>query len=188
MPNRRRYDDEDDRPRRRRRDDDDADRPRRRPQSRTPFLVIGILAAVVFVCSGIGGFVYFAVVLKRIEAAKRAESQPPPFQTIARPRDAKLDQLRAGMTRAEVEALFGPLRPAERADMTFALNVQQNSFEAQQRWTGWFQDQRVFAWRVNNDCVLVAFGSDPPNGLIGAVASMGSTNTHAEPVKIHSRW
>ncbi len=183
-------DDDDDRPRRKRRRDDD--RPirrrtaRRKSQGSSLPWVLGILGGVLLFCGGGGALVYVMAIAPKLDVAQRAARDNKAAEVDAKVSQTKLNQLRAGMTKAEVEAVLGPGRPAEHADVFFATGAFDNQREIELRWQPAREQGRVHVWDEYTDRILVAFSKDPNAGgtAVGILGSIDRTRTYSESVPL----
>lgn len=195
MSRRSRYDDDDDdddRPRWKRRRDDDDDRPirrrtaRRKSQGSSLPWVLGLLGGVLLFCGGGGALVYVVAIAPRLNVAQRAARDNKAAEADAKVSLTKLNQLRAGMTKAEVEAVMGPGRPAEHSDVFFATGAFDNQREIELRWQPARELGRVYVWDEYTDRILVAFSKDPNAGgtAVGILGSIDRTRSYSESVTL----
>jgi hypothetical protein len=175
---RRRYDDDDDRPIRRRR------RVRPRSSSGSTAVVLAILGTVLLVCGGAAGGVYLLFLHPKVAMRQQIAADIRKEEATARVSKTKLDQLRAGMTRTQVEAVLGPGRLAEWADVVGSTGAFDDAHEKGLRWHAAREQQRVYVWDEYTDRILVAYSADPNAGgtVVGLLAVIDRTRTYTEPV------
>lgn len=192
-------DDDDDRPRRKRRrdddDDDDDDRPRGRGRSQPKkggsglLLVLGIIGGVLLLCGGGIAAVWFgflAPAAERVRKAAEARAEERRQEEMAGVTPAKLNQLRAGMTKAEVEAVMGPGRVAAQSDIFFVGARFPDQREFEQRWNPVTNQGRVYIWEHFLDRIIVAYSRDPSAGgtVVGIAGAIDTTRTYSEPARL----
>jgi hypothetical protein len=195
MPRSSRYDeDDDDRPRRRlrRRDDyDDDDRPVRRrrrarpkPQGNTGLIVLAVVGGILLLCGGAGVGGYFMFLHPKVALQQQIADDIKNEEANARVSKTKLDQLRAGMTKAQVEAVMGSGRVAEWADVVSVTGAFDDAHDKELRWQPAREQKRVYVWDEFTDRILVAYSTDPNNGgtVVGLLAVIDRTRTYTEPV------
>jgi hypothetical protein len=176
VPSRKRYDD--DRPIRRR-------TRRAKPGSALPW-VLAAVGGLVLVCGGVGVLLFFTAFWPKFDVARRAAQDNRQAEAVAKVSRIKLNQLRAGMTKAEVEAVLGPGRVADNSDVFFAAGRFDDGGDTERRWKGATELGRVSIWDEGTDRILVAFSHDPNAGgaVVGILGSIDSTRTFSEPVRL----
>ena len=186
---RRNEDDENDRPRRRtrRKDDGVPVRSRRssgKNRSALP-LILGLIGGVILFCGGIGTLGYFVVLAPRLDVAGRADRDNKKQEAEGKVTRTKLNQLHAGMNKAQVEAVMGPGRLADHGSVFFATGQSNDPHEAALRWQSARERNLVYLWEEYTDRILVAYSKDPGGTVVGILGSIDTTRTYAEPVRLN---
>jgi len=86
----------------------------------------------------------------------------------------KLNQLRAGMTNPQVEAVMGPGRVAEWADVVSGAGAHDNAHDIEQRWHPARERKLVYAWDEYSDRILV-----------GILANIDTSRNYTEAVRLN---
>lgn len=167
------------------------DRPRRRKARRketgsaTPW-VLGILAAVLLGCGGFAALIFFVVIAPKMEMARRVDQDNKEYEANAKVSKTKLNQLRAGMTKTEVEAILGPGRLAEWPDVMGTTGAFHNMEEMDKRWHPAREQKRVYVWDEYSDRILVGFSKDPNAGgtVVGIAGKIDTSRTYIETVRL----
>jgi F0F1-type ATP synthase membrane subunit c/vacuolar-type H+-ATPase subunit K len=144
------------RPRRKsRRDDDDGAEPRPRKKKSNKGLIIGLSVGGVLVslccCGGVG--MYFGGVFDGIAGNDKVTK-------------ANYEQLKVGMTMAEVEAIAGSGRSASASDVNsvFLMAGGRDSAMVRGIFDQGLAKKAVYRWKNGNDTILILFTAAPASG------------------------
>ncbi len=180
MGSRQRRDDEDDRPIRARKT-----RRGRSAKNRSALpLILGILGVVILFCGGIGALVYFVAIAPKVNMARRIEEDIKKEEAESKVSKTKLNQLRGGMTRAQVEAVMGPGKVADWGDVLGGTGNFQQMEEIEPRWQSARERKLVYVWQDYSDRILVAYSKDPGGTVVGILASIDRSKTYTEAVRL----
>ncbi len=177
---------------RRRREKDDGVPIRTRNQrggnaSALPW-ILAILGAVVLFCGGTGAVVFFVAIGPKLDMARRVKRDNEKQEAEGKVTKTKLNQLRAGMTKSQVEAVMGQGMLAGNFDITGGTGNFHNMDEMEPRWQAARERKLVYFWREYTDRILVAYSHDPNAGgtVVGLIGSIDQSKTYAEPVRLPS--
>ncbi len=144
------------RPRRKsRRDDDDGDEPRPRKERSNKGLIIGLAVGGVLVslccCGGVG--MYFGGVFDGIVGNDKVTK-------------ANYEQLKVGMTMAEVEAIVGSGRSASASEVNdvFLMAGGRDSAMIRGIFDQGLAKKAVYRWKNGYDTILILFTAAPASG------------------------
>lgn len=155
-------DDDDDRPRRQRPRDDDAPRRPTAKKGGNGLMIVllavgGVLLLGCAACGGVGYWLFS----KGKDALQEVAN--------ARVTTENAEKLREGMTKAEVETVLGPGKPATRGDFTLlesnaTLTLRRIAEDHEKYWHPWADKGLVHVWRNGPHYILVAYNDPPDSG------------------------